>query len=60
MFLPDRYIVGTCPRCGALDQYGDSCEKCGATYSPTDLGMPRSVLTGNPCKKKTDHYFFKL
>ena len=53
MFLPDRYIVGTCPRCGALDQYGDSCEKCGATYSPTDLGMPRSVLTGNhPYKKK--------
>ena len=61
MFLPDRYIVGTCPRCGALDQYGDSCEKCGATYSPTDLSMPKSVLTGNvPVRKKTDHYFFKL
>ncbi|HEX6929738.1 MAG TPA: class I tRNA ligase family protein, partial [Gammaproteobacteria bacterium] len=46
MFLPDRFIKGTCPRCGAPDQYGDSCEICGATYSPTDLKNPVSVISG--------------
>ena len=48
MFLPDRFIRGQCPRCGAPDQYGDSCEVCGATYAPTDLIEPRSALTGVP------------
>jgi methionyl-tRNA synthetase len=46
MFLPDRFIKGECPRCNAADQYGDSCENCGATYSPTDLKNPRSVISG--------------
>ena len=61
MFLPDRFIKGECPKCGAKDQYGDSCEKCGATYSPTDLKNPFSVISGaTPIKKVSDHYFFKL
>ncbi len=61
LFLPDRFIKGQCPRCGALDQYGDSCEVCGATYSPTDLIQPRSVLSGaTPITKESLHYFFKL
>lgn len=61
MFLPDRYIRGTCPRCGAEDQYGDACEKCGATYDPLDLINPRSALTGaEPEQKPSTHYFFKL
>jgi len=61
MFLPDRFIKGTCPKCKANDQYGDSCESCGTTYSPTDLIDAYSVLTGSkPVKKKTEHYFFKL
>mgnify|MGYP001428978564 FL=1 len=61
MFLPDRYIKGECPKCKAIDQYGDSCEECGATYSPTDLIKPYSVISGTPpIRKKTDHYFFKL
>jgi methionyl-tRNA synthetase len=61
MFLPDRYIKGTCPNCGAKDQNGDSCEVCGAVYSPTDLIEPYSVLTGaRPVLKASDHYFFKL
>jgi methionyl-tRNA synthetase len=61
MFLPDRFIKGDCPKCGAKDQYGDSCEKCGATYSPTDLKNPFSVVSGaTPIKKVSDHYFFKL
>ena len=61
MFLPDRYIKGECPKCKAIDQYGDSCEECGATYSPTDLINPYSVISGTPpIRKKTDHYFFKL
>jgi len=61
MFLPDRFIKGECPKCGAKDQYGDSCEKCGATYSPTDLKNPFSVVSGaTPIKKISDHYFFKL
>ena len=46
MFLPDRYVKGTCPNCGTPDQYGDNCENCGATYAPTDLKDPRSVLSG--------------
>jgi len=61
MFLPDRFIKGECPKCGAKDQYGDNCEKCGATYSPTDLKNPFSVVSGaTPIKKVSDHYFFKL
>jgi len=61
MFLPDRFIKGTCPKCGAEDQYGDSCEVCGATYDTTDLKKPYSVVSGaTPIKKDTEHYFFKL
>lgn len=61
MFLPDRFIKGECPRCGAQDQYGDSCEACGATYSPTELINPRSAVSGaKPVEKETEHYFFKL
>jgi methionyl-tRNA synthetase len=61
MFLPDRFIRGTCPVCGAKDQYGDSCEVCGATYSPTDLLDARSVVTGTiPIQKESEHLFFLL
>jgi methionyl-tRNA synthetase len=61
LFLPDRFIKGTCPRCRADDQYGDSCEVCGATYRPTELKNPVSVLSGKtPITKKTEHYFFAL
>ena len=61
MFLPDRFIKGTCPKCTALDQYGDSCEVCGATYQPTDLIDPRSVVSGaTPTRKTSTHYFFRL
>ncbi|HEX6634352.1 MAG TPA: methionine--tRNA ligase [Usitatibacter sp.] len=61
MFLPDRYIKGECPKCGAKDQYGDSCENCGAVYTPTDLKNPYSALTGaKPVLKKSEHFFFKL
>jgi len=61
IFLPDRYIKGTCPKCKTPDQYGDSCESCGATYSPTDLIDPKSILSNTqPETKKTDHYFFNL
>ncbi len=61
MFLPDRFIKGSCPRCGAEDQYGDSCESCGATYDPTELVDPRSVVSGTtPVMKKTEHYFVTL
>ncbi len=61
MFLPDRFIKGNCPKCNAADQYGDSCESCGATYSPTDLKNPVSVITGEkPVDKDSVHYFFKL
>src|SRR5574337_481217 len=61
MFLPDRFIKGTCPRCGTPDQYGDACENCGATYSPADLKNPVSVLSGTrPVEKESEHYFFKL
>ena len=61
MFLPDRFIKGQCPKCGALDQYGDNCEVCGAVYSPTDLINPVSALTGaTPVLKTSEHFFFKL
>jgi methionyl-tRNA synthetase len=61
MFLPDRYIKGECPKCGAPDQYGDNCEVCGAVYAPTDLKNPKSTLSGAPPLLKTsEHYFFKL
>jgi len=61
MFLPDRFIKGCCPKCGAEDQYGDSCEMCGATYNPTDLVDPVSAISGaTPIEKDSEHYFFKL
>jgi methionyl-tRNA synthetase len=61
MFLPDRFIKGECPNCGAADQYGDNCENCGATYSPTDLKNAVSVVTGEtPVEKDSEQYFFKL
>ncbi len=61
MFLPDRFIKGECPNCGTGDQYGDNCEACGATYAPTDLKNPVSVVTGEtPVKKDSEQYFFKL
>ncbi len=61
MFLPDRFVKGTCPKCGAEDQNGDSCDNCGATYSPMDLGNPRSVTSGEKLVvKKSEHIFFKL
>lgn len=61
MFLPDRFIKGTCPKCGAEDQYGDSCEKCGITYDPSELVNPYCSVCGEkPEVKKTTHYFFKL
>ncbi len=61
MFLPDRFIKGECPRCGAADQYGDSCEACGATYSPVELRNPVSAISGvKPIYKESEHYFFKL
>lgn len=61
MFLSDRFIKGTCPKCDAEDQYGDSCEVCGTTYNATELKNPRSTLSGaTPVEKSSDHYFFKL
>ncbi len=61
MFLPDRFIKGTCPKCGAEDQYGDNCEVCGATYAPTELIDPVSVISGaTPVEKDSEQYFFKL
>ncbi len=61
MFLPDRFVKGTCPRCKSEDQYGDACEVCGATYSPEDLIDPKSVLSGTtPVKRESEHYFFRL
>ena len=61
MFLPDRYIKGECPKCGSKDQFGDSCENCGAVYAPTDLKNPYSTLTGaKPVLKTSEHFFFKL
>jgi methionyl-tRNA synthetase len=61
MFLPDRFIKGECPRCGTPDQYGDSCENCGAVYNPTELKNPYSALSGaTPVMKSSEHYFFRL
>ncbi|MEX2123954.1 MAG: methionine--tRNA ligase [Woeseia sp.] len=61
MFLPDRFVRGTCPRCDSADQYGDACEVCGATYAPIDLIDPVSVLSGTrPLWKESEHYFFRL
>ncbi|NND39502.1 MAG: methionine--tRNA ligase [Pseudomonadales bacterium] len=61
LFLADRYVKGSCPRCDASDQYGDNCEVCGATYAPTDLKNPISILSGaTPVEKESLHYFFKL
>jgi methionyl-tRNA synthetase len=61
MFLPDRFIKGECPKCGAADQYGDSCESCGAVYAPTELKNPYSALSGaTPVLRSSEHYFFKL
>ncbi len=60
-FLPDRYVRGTCPKCGAQDQYGDNCEVCGATYDPTDMKDASCVICGNPpVRRRSDHYFFLL
>ncbi len=61
MFLPDRFIKGECPKCGAADQYGDNCEACGATYGPTDLKNPVSAISGaTPVHRDSEHHFFKL
>ncbi|MFA5495853.1 MAG: methionine--tRNA ligase, partial [Porticoccaceae bacterium] len=61
LFLADRYIKGTCPKCKADDQYGDNCEACGATYSPSDLINPKSAISGaTPVNKESIHYFFRL
>jgi methionyl-tRNA synthetase len=61
MFLPDRFVRGTCPRCGTADQYGDSCESCGATYSPADLKDAISTVSGTkPVLRDSEHLFFKL
>ncbi|MCD9030960.1 methionine--tRNA ligase [Luteimonas sp. Y-2-2-4F] len=61
MFLPDRYIKGICPNCGSPDQYGDNCEVCGATYSPTDLKEPKSVVSGaTPELRESEHFFFEV
>ena len=61
MFLPDRFIKGECPRCGAKDQYGDNCESCGAVYAPTELKNPYSALSGaTPVLKTSEHFFFRL
>ena len=61
MFLPDRYVRGECPSCGAADQYGDSCEVCGATYAPMDLKNPVSVVSGTtPSLRESEHFFFRL
>ena len=61
MFLPDRFIKGECPKCHAKDQYGDACEVCGTTYSPTELVNPYSAVSGaTPVKRHSEHYFFKL
>ncbi|WP_414154918.1 methionine--tRNA ligase [Pseudomonas sp. BNK-43-a] len=61
MFLADRFIKGTCPKCGTEDQYGDNCEKCGATYAPTELKNPKSAISGaTPVLRDSQHFFFKL
>ncbi|WP_072016804.1 methionine--tRNA ligase [Erwinia oleae] len=61
MFLPDRFVKGTCPKCKSADQYGDNCEVCGATYSPTELIEPKSVVSGaTPVMRESEHFFFDL
>ncbi|MGI2169816.1 methionine--tRNA ligase [Shewanella sp. MF05960] len=61
MFLPDRFVKGTCPKCKSEDQYGDNCDNCGATYSTTDLINPKSAVSGaTPIMKDTEHFFFDL
>lgn len=61
MFLPDRFVKGECPKCGAKDQYGDACEACGTTYSPTELKNPYSAVSGaTPVLRSSEHYFFRL
>ncbi|WOA50824.1 methionine--tRNA ligase [Dickeya solani] len=61
MFLPDRFVKGTCPKCKAPDQYGDNCEVCGATYSPTELIEPKSAVSGaTPVMRESEHFFFDL
>ncbi|WP_240642694.1 methionine--tRNA ligase [Idiomarina mangrovi] len=61
MFLPDRFVKGDCPKCGATDQYGDNCDVCGATYSPIELNNPRSAVSGaTPELRESEHYFFDL
>ena len=61
MFLPDRYIKGECPNCGAAEQYGDNCEVCGSTYAPTELKNPRSVVSGaTPELRESEHHFLEL
>jgi len=61
IFLPDRFVKGDCPKCNTCDQYGDSCEHCGATYNPTDLKNAKSVISGaTPIVKESEHYFFNL
>lgn len=61
MFLPDRFVKGTCPKCKSPDQYGDNCDACGATYSPTELINPKSAVSGAiPVMKDTEHFFFDL
>lgn len=61
MFLPDRFVKGTCPKCKAEDQYGDNCEVCASTYSPMDLINPRSAVSGTtPIVKESEHFFFDL
>ncbi|QOL24757.1 methionine--tRNA ligase [Thalassotalea sp. LPB0316] len=61
MFLPDRFVKGTCPKCGSEDENGDSCDNCGATYSPTEVINPRSVVSGStPVLRDSEHYFFDL
>jgi methionyl-tRNA synthetase len=61
LFLADRYIKGSCPKCKSEDQYGDNCEKCGATYSPMDLINPKSAISGaTPVAKDSEHFFFTL
>ncbi len=61
LFLADRFIKGTCPKCKTEDQYGDNCEACGATYTPTELINPKSAISGaTPVEKESEHFFFKL
>jgi methionyl-tRNA synthetase len=59
-FLPDRFVKGICPKCGAADQYGDACEKCGSTYEPTDLKDPRCAICGTPPVRRTSEHYFML